>query len=536
MAPLLKALRFTLGTLLSRITGLAREIILARFLGAGALLDAFYVAFRIPHLLRDMLAEGALGSSFTKNYATLSTSSPHSANTLALHLLTLTFSLTSLLCVGGIFFRKELVFLMTSHTPKEYELFISTTQTLTALFLPFMIISSCGAIISGVLYQKKRFFLSSCSPIFLNLGTVLGAILLPTLLTPWLSQETPFSLDPLIFCLAIGTLCGGILQLLWLWVPVAQGISTASFPKITSWHPQLGKVYRESLPMMLAAGLAQLQLIINTNFATSLEAGSTSWLNLAFRIFQLPVGLFAVAIATTLLPSLAVNLKEGTQEPKTNSELSQSLQWTLWIMSYCATITFLQAPEIITLLFYGGSFDAHDTLGTSLALQAYAPGIIGLGATKVLLTYYYSTGTTTPALKISAFCLLISTLGNIIFIRYYAHVGLAAVMSAVMCLQALALSYKAFKDPHLSRSKIIPSSSLALITALSLCALGNTIDPNHSPFLLPSKREALLELITTAFLGALIFSVMAAVFYRVSPKKLYRVIQEKISSKAKSSS
>lgn len=523
-----QALRFSAGTLLSRLTGLAREIVLARSLGAGALLDAFYVAFRIPHLLRDMLAEGALGSSFTKNYAALSHSSPSSAHSLALQLLSLTFCVTSLLCALGILLRKELVYLMTSHTPENYQTFLHTAETLTALFLPFMVLSSCGALISGMLYQKQRFFFSSCSPVLLNLGTICGAWLLPSLAHSLLSY-TSLSLDSMVFSLALGTLAGGFLQLIWLWLPIRSSMGRAfrSSSFFRGWHPRLSQVCRESLPMMLAAGLAQLQLIINTNFATSLPSGSTSWLSLAFRMFQLPVGLFAVAIATTLLPSLSVSL--ATQNPsEKNGELCRSLQWTLWMMSCCAVVVFLQAHGIIYILFHGGSFDLSDVRSTALALQAYAPGIIGYGASKVLLSYYYAAGRTAATLRISAGCLLLSVVGNFMFIGLFAHIALAAVASMVMIIHACGLGWGAFRDPALHGARqLLFTAVAALCVATGTILLGSYL---LTPLAHSSKAFAVAELTVVGGGAVVIFGICAMAFHRTSPRRLYLRVKRSLAS------
>lgn len=534
---LLRAIFFSLGTLLSRITGLAREIVLARCLGGGPLLDAFYVAYRIPHLLRDMLAEGALGSSFTKNYSSEHDSSPQSAHTLALQLIIITTTVTSCLCAVGILGREQLVYLMTSQTPRSFTTFISTTETLTALFLPFMMLSSVGALVSSILYQQKRFFWASLAPIFVNLGTVGGAFLAGDH-TEKLLSWTSLRLDPLVFALAVGTLIGGIGQLIWLWFPI-RGLLRNSWSRarnIFRWHPRVRQVWAESLPMMLAAGIAQLQLIINTNFATSLPPGSTSWLSLSFRVFQLPVGLFAVALAATLLPQLSVQYgrsqgpssKKSTQHSGTlnpryhlkqrkDDHLSYSLQATLWIMALCATIMMITSDEIITLLFFGGSFDARDTEQTAAALKAYAPGILGFGTTKILLTYYYATARTSFVLKTSILCLIISTLANLIIIRWYAHVGLAGVMSGMLTVQALILAFQAQRSGAFIKAAPLLTSALTSVALMTIVGITGYIWLGDAPAGPLSKITTLWIIAARASCVGIIFITSACVFYKTSP-------------------
>ena len=471
----------SLGTLLSRLSGLIREIVMANVFGASVLLDAFFVAFRIPNLFRDMLAEGALGSSFTKVFSQISEKSYEQSKLLAWNILSFTLCLTSILVSMGIFFRHYLVKAMTSFSMGKKTLMIDQAQVLTAILLPLLALTSCSALVAGVLCYRKKFYHNSISPVLFNLGCIIGMLALGPVLHShniWL-----FNSEPMITGLAVGALAGGLIQLLWLIYPV---LTTFIPKKITfNWNnPHLIATFKEGLPMMIAASVTQINVLINTNFATSLEDGAVSWLNFAFRPLQLPVGLFAVATATVALPALSVKLgqfKNHHQLPNLK-HLNQNelkiyrkngidvhIKWVMWIMAFCMAMLFFGSYEIITALFYGGQFDQLDTIMTHRALQAYSIGVIGYGINKILFAYYYATGKTGYGLRVAIICLLISVGANLMLISSYGHVGLAAVSGFIMLLQAGLLYYKV--NPLFTNKSYMLFELCGSILAIVICGI-----------------------------------------------------------------
>ncbi|MCY4443901.1 MAG: murein biosynthesis integral membrane protein MurJ [Proteobacteria bacterium] len=510
MAQTHRAFSFGLGTLLSRVSGLAREMILARFFGASVLLDAYFVAYRIPNLFRDLLAEGALGSAFTKNYVQLRDISKNKALALLTHVLCFAFLITSLLCSLGIIYRKSIVYLLTTLSTADSLPLIQTTETVAAILFPLMILSSLSAVMSGVLYQEKKFFISSLSPVLLN-GSIIITVLF---LSSYIHEIFSFlplinSLDPKLAALSVATLLGGLGQLLWLTAPLCKRLLgyffckhfLKSLLKPLNHHQALMATIKESLPMMAAASVAQLSLIINTNFATSLEIGSVSWLSFAFRLIQLPVGLFAVAIATVILPALARELhsQKASHSNTHNSsqaieEMQQGLKWTFFLMLACSVVILLEGRSIITLLFYGGAFDNTDLLMTEKALTAYSFGIIGYGISKVLLSYIYAASLTNYALKVAVLCLIISVTLNALWIDKWGIITLAGVSAAVFSLQALLLGYKCYSSLASTATKLTPifalTKSIAIyLSAASLCALMYVFLKTFSSLLHPLKEE-----------------------------------------------
>lgn len=466
-----QSLKFSLGTFLSRISGLLREMVLARTFGGGFLLDAFYVAYRIPHLFRDMLSEGALGSSLSKNYSQAYDSSPTEGTDLALYSFILTFGITSILTSLGILLRGPLVSLMTLYGGGD-EAFTEITQTLTAVLFPLMAFSSLGSIFSGMLAKKKVFFLIAVSPALCNIGSLAGVF------SGIIWPQTSTHPHPQLLGLAIGTLLGGLAQLLLLAAPnlkqLWKRLGTFSWRRLITLSAPHFRVFKESLPMMMAASVAQLQVIVSTNFATSLEAGAVSWLHLSFRLFQLPVGLFAVAEATVILPALASKIRQSHQSQKEVAlTLRDSLTRIFWIMAFCMSVTLAASGDIVTLIYFGGSFDHHDTLMTSRALEAYATGMMGFGLTKVLLSYYYAAEKTQLALALSCGVLVVGTCLSLAVIQSHGHVGLAAVTSIMLSVQAIILGWMIYQKPSKLASKTnrIPVTTVVLALSAVACSL-----------------------------------------------------------------
>ena len=433
---------FSLGTLISRISGFLREVVLATTFGGSVWLDSFYVAYRIPHLFRDMLAEGALGSSLSKNYAQRTQQSRQLGTQLALNTLILTLSITSILTALGILFRSPFVSMMTFYGDETQQTLRLTTEALTAWLFPLMICSSVGAVFSGMLAYQRRFFVISVSPVLCNLGTLGGVFILAPYFQLMAQGRDVFGLSPLMFSLALGTLGGGVAQLALLALPclntLIRGIPRLSFRQLFHLNSPHVRVFRQSVPMLITGGVAQLQVIVSTNFASSLAEGTVSWLHLSFRLFQLPVGLFAVASATVILPRLATQISD---KPLNTFELTHGISRLFWILSFCMFVTLMSATDIIHLIYYGGSFLTHDSTMTALTLQAYAVGMIGYGIMKILLSYFYATETTRYVLWLSCGSLVLSTFSHLIFLDIYGHVGMAAVTSLFLSLQALILGW-----------------------------------------------------------------------------------------------
>ncbi len=435
------SLLFALGTFLSRLTGVLRESVLAGAFGANFLLDAFIVANRIPNLLRELLAEGALGASFTKVYATLKEEDETRAR-IFLHQSFQFFSIVvGVFCVLGMIFSPEIVELMTlfANETERPPQFFHDTVGLTRVLFPFIAFMTVGAIASGALHQKGRFFLSAISSVALNLGYILGAIVLSRLVVNYgpLWIETHLA-ERSIVGLALGVLVGGLSQtLIQVWGIRKQLLKsrTQGFP----WSKDLRKVCKLMGPMVVAGSAGQVNVLVNTNFATALQEGSVTWLNFSFRVLQLPIGVFAVGLGIISLPALSRVIARKGSSSEVASKLQAALEMVTWLVVPCMCFLWINSLPVTQLLYQHGKFSLQDAMATADALYFYSFSLIAYGLLKVLTSYYYATERTNYAMKVSLFSILVNFVANLCFVSYLGHKGLALTTSCTLTLNALFL-------------------------------------------------------------------------------------------------
>jgi len=441
---------FALGTLFSRLFGLLRESVIAGVFGASVAMDAFLVANRIPNMLRELFAEGALGSSFTKVFSEFWEKDQERARQLLRDSL-LFFSLLSLIVtLLGILGAPWLVEAMTMKSPSSGEeaesagFFLQATD-LTRLLFPFIGMMMVASVTAGALHQKGRFLLSAVSPVALNLGYLAGALLFAR----WLSLSGPswvleYTGDQAITGLALGVLAGGFAQValqLWgLWRPFFKGHRLMKFSSVTGFSSDLKKVLWLMGPMVLASSAGQVNVLVNTNFATSLGTGAVTWLSFAFRLLQLPIGIFAVAVSSVALPSFSRLLSRGSESrQQVSAQLFQACELMVWLMAACFCFFAVNSHSVIQLLFQQGAFSAADSRETADALFYYSFGLVGYGLVKVLISYYYAKGRTGYAMKISFLSIALNLLLNWMLVQAFGHRGLAMTASMLLTVNALGL-------------------------------------------------------------------------------------------------
>lgn len=519
---------FSLGTLFSRLSGLVREGVLAHVFGAGHLMDAFNIGFRIPNLFRDMLAEGALGSAFTKVYSEVSESDAERARLVLIQSLRAILLILSIVIGLGILFAPEMVALMSLGAADD-SVMEDSAIGVTRILFPFLGIASLNAILSGVLYQRGSFFSSAISPILGNLGYVFGALFLAQLFaSAGLFQEWG---DPKLIGLAIGVMVGACAQLAGIaWLcrsnlegPIKDWLSPF-------WSKELGKILKLSLPMMLAASVPPINAIINTNFATSLGEGPVSWLNYGIRIMQLPVALFGVAVSVVALPSLTRIITKNNQrvDQAAISQLESALGLIFVLMGACFCFYYVNHRDIISLLFEHGSFDKVDSLQAGKALWAYSFGLIAYGIIKVQTAFYYAIEKTSYPLKVSFLSIIIVFVGSYLLVEPFGHMGLALASSLSLTVNALflllgtLLPFRQFFD----LSKIFKTLAFAvLFGALSIPAQ-DVFSSMLMPWVagIPDKLQISLRLLASGVMVLLCLILFLCLLYRESPLKLARHI------------
>ncbi|MDO8894373.1 MAG: murein biosynthesis integral membrane protein MurJ [Nitrosomonas sp.] len=415
-------------TFISRILGFLRDVIIARIFGAGMVTDAFFVAFRIPNLLRRLFAEGAFSQAFVPILAEYkNTRTPVETQDLVDHITTLLGITLFFVSAIGILAAPLIIYASAPGFSADPEKFNLTVELLQITF-PYIFFISLVALAGGILNTHGKFNVPAITPALLNLSFIGCAL--------WL---TPL-LDPPILALAWAVFIGGILQLAFQ-IPFLLRLKL--LPRIRFRNPDTGawRVIKLMGPAIFGVSVGQISMLINTIFASLLVTGSVSWLYYADRLMEFPAGLLGVALGTILLPSLARHYNSNSTE-----EYSRLLDWglrlTILLTLPAALALALLATPLITTLFHHGAFTDHDVWMTREALIAYSVGLLGLILVKVLAPGFYARQNIKTPVKIAVITLIATQLMNLAFIIPLQHAGLALAIGLGACLNAGLLYYK----------------------------------------------------------------------------------------------
>jgi len=401
----------------SRVLGLVREMVLNSVFGLSRELDAFYSAFRIPNLLRDLFAEGALSTAFVTTFSKkLATDGQAAAFRLA-NLVLSTLSVFMLgICILGIVFSEHLVLLLSpgfANIPGQIQL----TTELTQILFPFIGLVSLAALYMGLLNSLGSFGLPASASTVFNFVSILTGLACGYLFDPQLGPHA-------IYGFAFGTVIGGLFQLL-MQMPKA---SNLGFRPTWIWNlrdPDLQRVFKLMAPAVIGGAAVQVNVMVNGFFASYLAEGSVTALNNAFRLMQLPIGLFGVAIATVTLPSVS-QFAARSDFNAFREQLGRSLRQAFFLTLPASIGLALLAVPIIRLIFERGRFTAADTLVTASVLQAYAGGLAFYAAIKVLAPVFYALDKPQIPFRVSVLGILLNLGLNLLFLRGM-HLGLISL-------------------------------------------------------------------------------------------------------------
>ncbi len=413
----------------SRVLGLVREQVFAGLFGAGDAYDSFVVAFRIPNLLRDLFGEGALSAAFVTVFSAYDTNRTQDETwRLASNVLTFILVLLSVLTLIGIYFAGSIVSLLApdfSLIAGKAEL----TEKLTMIMLPFLVFISLAAVVMGILNTKGRFFVPAMASSFFNLGSLIGGVSLAFIL--------PRYGQPAIVGMAIGTLIGGLLQF-GMQLPSLFKAGFRYKPVLDLSDPGLRRILKLMVPATIGLSATQINLFINTNFAASCVEGSVSWLHYAFRLVQLPIGVFGVALSIAMLPVLA-RQAANKDIPEMKKTMVSSLTLVLALTLPATAGLIILSEPIIQLIYEHGAFTAGDTQATANTLALYSVGLFAYSSNKILVPAFYALDKTRYPVIASFMAIGANIIIINLTIERFQHLAIALSTSCTMLINFLFL-------------------------------------------------------------------------------------------------
>jgi putative peptidoglycan lipid II flippase len=414
-------------TMVSRVLGYVRDFFIARVFGAGMLTDAFFVAFKIPNLLRRLFAEGAFSQAFVPILGEYkNTTSAEETRTLVDSISTILFLALVVAAALGVAVAPLIVYLTAPGFAAEPDKFAVTVQLLRITF-PYIVFISLVALSAGILNTWNRFAVPAITPSLLNVAFIVGAAFFAE------------HFDPPVLVLAWAVFAGGVLQLVFQ-VPFLLKLRLLPRWRLDLSHPGLRRVLLLMLPAAFGVSVSQISLLINQIFASFLQTGSVSWLYYADRLMELPAGVLGVAVGTILLPSLSKYHADANP-----GEYSRLLDWGLRVSVLLAVpsavaLAVLALP-LIAMLFQYGRFTVDDAWMTRQALVAYSVGLVGIILVKILAPGFYARQNVATPVKIGVLTLVATQGMNLAFVGPLRHAGLALAIGLGACLNA-ALLYR----------------------------------------------------------------------------------------------
>ena len=409
-------------TLISRILGFIRDVVIANIFGAGVSTDAFLVAFKIPNFMRRLFAEGAFSQAFTPVLSEYKTQRNHAeVKHLVDHVAGNLGSILFFITVIGVMIAPLLVLIFAPgffQYPEKYEL----TVTMLQIMFPYLLFIALTAFAGAVLNTYGRFAVPAFTPVFLNLCFIGAAI--------WFAPN----FEQPIIALAYGALFAGVVQLAFQ-IPFLYRLRLLPTPKFNRHDEGVKRIHHLMIPALFGVSVSQINLLVDTLMASFLVTGSVSWLYYSDRLMEFPVGVFGLALATVMLPNLSKSVARGDTD-KYNSVLDWALRWVFIIAVPSMVGLIILAIPMLATLFHNGQFGDSDVIMTSRSLVTYAFGLLGFVLIKVLASGFFSRQDTRTPVKIAVIAMATNMLLNLALILPMAHAGLALATSLAALLNA----------------------------------------------------------------------------------------------------
>lgn len=486
-------------TLVSRILGYVRDFIIARAFGAGLATDAFFVAFRIPNLLRRLFAEGAFSQAFVPVLAEYKNRQSHEeTKTLVDGVATALFLALVIAALIGVILSPLIVYISAPGFTADPAKFDLTVRMLRITF-PYIAFISLVAFSAGVLNTWNHFSIPAITPAFLNVAFIVAALVFADYF------------DPPVVALAWAVFAGGILQLS-LQIPYLARMGLLPRWRLNLAHPGVRRILKLMAPAAFGVSISQVSLLINTIFASFLVSGSVSWLYYADRLMEFPAGMLGVALGTILLPSLS-KYHAASDHAEYAKLLDWGLRLTVLLAVPAAAALAVLAIPLITALFQYGRFTLEDAWMTQRAVVAYSIGLIGMILVKILAPGYYARQNIKTPVKIGILTLVLTQLMNLAFIVPLKHAGLALAIGLGACLNA-ALLYRGLRkngvftpQPGWPVFLLKVAASVGFMAVVLFTTMGDS-----SWWLAATARYKLPALLGLVLLGMLTYGATLALF------------------------
>ena len=483
-------------TLTSRVLGFIRDMIVALAFGAGPITDAFFVAFRIPNILRRLLAEGAPSTAiipvFTEHATTRSRDEFRRLLRAILGAALLVLSVTALLGMAAAPWIVRAIAPGFTADPAQERLAV----LLTRVMFPYLVLVGLSALAMGALNAEHRFFAAALGPAVLNVGMIAGVLLLSG------------HADPPILALAIGVLVGGVGQLL-VQLPDLRATGLLVGPSTELRHPALGRVVRLLLPAVFGLAAVQVMVFVNTLLASLLPPGAISFLYYADRVMEFPLGVFGIALASASLPAMSRQAAAGDTRAVAGT-LNFALRLAVYICVPATVGLLVLGSPITRILFERGRFTGADSVATTEALAGYAVGLIGFATARIAAQAFYAVGEPATAVRVGMIAIAANVVAAIALMRPLGHAGLAYASSIGAYVNVLALLWLARRRfGPLGGRALLASAARALTAAIPVgawCMVGG--------MLLGQRRGVAIDaaiLAATIAVGAGVFWIASVV-------------------------
>jgi len=501
-------------TLLSRIFGFVRDLLMAVVIGTSMIADSFFVAFRFPNMFRALFAEGAMNSAFIPIFAKSLNKDKQQAIAFAKQTGTLLLLWIALFCILMMFFMPEIMSVQAVGFAMDMDKFLLTIE-LGRLMFPYLAFMVMNALFASILNSFEQFILPAFAPIILNICIILSLIGIYYDVIPLTGYE-----------LGISVLIAGLLQASILFITCLK-YGIMPFTKSIDITQNVKEFFKKVLPVIIGSSLLQLNIFIGTILATTLEGGSVSYLYYADRLSQLPLGVIGIAIGIALIPMLSKSIANNNKKEVINNQ-SDAILFSMFLTLPASVAFLIIAPAIISGLFMYGNFDLVATYKTAYALQAMAIGLPAFVLIKVLSPVFFARGNTTIPVRISIICMIVNILLSIILMKYIYHIGIALATSISAWLNVvLLLIMVRLKNIELIRQNTFKTLIKMLCASILMGVIIFELNNIFYEILVSRNDIKILYLLFIISLGLLSYFIFSILTGAISIRKIKYSLRKK---------